>query len=65
MDPETTPPTDLAVYVDAMATTLGLAIPESNKPGVVANVAHLWAIAEPVITFPLPDDLESAPTFEP
>jgi hypothetical protein len=28
-------------------------------------VAHLWAIAQPVITFELPDTVESAPTFEP
>ncbi len=56
---------DLAGYVDAIATILDLPIPDEIKPGVVANVEHLFAIAQPVLTFPLPDTVESAATFEP
>ncbi|MGB3310635.1 MAG: DUF4089 domain-containing protein [Nodosilinea sp.] len=56
---------DLTDYVDAMAATLGLSIPDEIKPAVVANVEHVWAIAQPVLSFPLPDNLESAATFEP
>ncbi|WP_228054179.1 DUF4089 domain-containing protein [Nodosilinea sp. LEGE 07298] len=48
-----------------MAKILELTIPDEIKPGVVANVEHVWDIAQPVLTFPLPDSLESAATFEP
>ena len=56
---------DVAVYVDLMAATLELSIPEEIKAGVVANVEHIFAIAQPILTFPLPDTVESAATFEP
>lgn len=56
---------DTATYVDLMAAALGLTIPDEIKAGVVANVEHVWAIAQPVLTFPLPDTVESAATFEP
>ncbi|MBD2106794.1 MULTISPECIES: DUF4089 domain-containing protein [unclassified Nodosilinea] len=56
---------DTATYVDLMAATLGLTIPDEIKAGVVANVEHIFAIAQPVLTFPLPDTIESAATFEP
>jgi hypothetical protein len=65
MDEHLSKPVDLAAYVEAMATALELTIPEEIKPGVVANVEHIFAIAQPVITFPLPDTVESAATFEP
>ncbi|MBE9113654.1 DUF4089 domain-containing protein [Nodosilinea sp. LEGE 07298] len=56
---------DFTAYVEAMAKILELTIPDEIKPGVVANVEHVWDIAQPVLTFPLPDSLESAATFEP
>ncbi|WOD40548.1 DUF4089 domain-containing protein [Nodosilinea sp. E11] len=56
---------DLTAYVEAMAKLLELPIPNEIKPGVVANVEHIFAIAQPVLTFPLPDTVESAATFEP
>ncbi|PSR14377.1 DUF4089 domain-containing protein [filamentous cyanobacterium CCP3] len=56
---------DLTDYVDAIAKVLDLTIPDEIKPGVVANVEHVWDIAQPVLTFPLPDTVESATTFEP
>jgi len=65
MDIKTSDTVDFAVYVDVVAATLALAIPDEIKAGVVANVEHLWAIAQPVLTFPLPDTVESATTFEP
>lgn len=58
-------PVDFAAYVEAMAIALELTIPDRIKPGVVANVEHIFAIAQPVITFPLPDTVESAAIFEP
>ncbi|MBW4485412.1 MAG: DUF4089 domain-containing protein [Tildeniella torsiva UHER 1998/13D] len=65
MTPEPSNSVDMASYVDLMAATLGLDIPEEIKAGVVANVEHIFAIAQPVLTFPLPDTVESAATFEP
>ncbi|MGG6239546.1 DUF4089 domain-containing protein [Nodosilinea sp. AN01ver1] len=56
---------DFAAYVEAMATALELAIPDEIMPAVVANVEHIWEIAQPVLTFLLPDTVESAATFEP
>ncbi|MEO1070071.1 MAG: DUF4089 domain-containing protein [Cyanobacteria bacterium J06638_6] len=65
MDRETSDIADFTAYVEAMATALELSIPDEIKPGVVANMEHIWTIAQPVITFPLPNSLESAPIFEP
>ncbi|MGB3202549.1 MAG: DUF4089 domain-containing protein [Nodosilinea sp.] len=65
MAAEPSDPIALTDYVEAMAVTLGLSIPDEIKPGVVANVEHVWAIAQPVLNFPLSDSLESAATFEP
>ncbi|TVP69660.1 MAG: DUF4089 domain-containing protein [Leptolyngbya sp. LCM1.Bin17] len=48
-----------------MATMLDLPIPASLQAGVVANLEHIRTIAQPVITFALPDTIESAATFEP
>ncbi|NMF82960.1 DUF4089 domain-containing protein [Nodosilinea sp. P-1105] len=59
------PPSDTAAYVAAMATMLDLPVPASLQAGVVANLEHIRAIAQPVITFALPDTIESAATFEP
>ncbi|MBE9155694.1 DUF4089 domain-containing protein [Nodosilinea sp. LEGE 06152] len=56
---------DLSDYVDAIAPILDLTIPDEIKPGVVANMKHIWDVAQPVLTFPLPDTVESAATFEP
>ncbi|MBD1876142.1 DUF4089 domain-containing protein [Nodosilinea sp. FACHB-131] len=56
---------DMEAYVDLMAAALGLSLPDELKAGVVANVEHIFAIAQPVLTFPLPDTVESAATFEP
>jgi hypothetical protein len=65
MSEATANPVDFAAYTEAMAAALGLTIPEEIKPGVVANVAHIFAIAQPLLSFPLPDTVESAATFEP
>lgn len=52
-------------YVDQTAAFLRLPIPPELRDGVIENVERIWQIAQPVIEFPLPDDLEAAPTFEP
>ncbi|PSN15899.1 DUF4089 domain-containing protein [filamentous cyanobacterium CCT1] len=65
MNLEKPSPVDFAAYVEVMTAALELAIPDEIKPGVAANVEHIWDIAQPVLSFPLPDTVESAATFEP
>lgn len=64
-DPNPTLPFDPAAYVDQMSAFLRLPIPPELRDGVIENVERVWQIAQPVIEFPLPDDLEAAPIFEP
>ncbi|HEY9736395.1 MAG TPA: DUF4089 domain-containing protein [Trichocoleus sp.] len=64
-DPEKTYPFDSAAYVDQMSAFLRLPIPPELRDGVIENLERIWDIAQPVVEFPLPDDLEAAPIFEP
>ncbi len=52
-------------YVDQTAALLGLKIPTEIRSSVIENFDRIIAIAQPVLDFELPDDLEPAPTFEP
>ncbi len=47
-------PFDPAAYADEAAAAIGLTLPAHCKPGVVANLARLAAMAESLLTFPLP-----------
>ncbi|MEM1253046.1 MAG: DUF4089 domain-containing protein [Cyanobacteria bacterium P01_H01_bin.21] len=58
-------PLDIAVYVEQTAKLLGLSIPAEQMASVVENFERVQAIAQPVLEFPLPDELEAAPRFEP
>ncbi|MGD1949878.1 MAG: DUF4089 domain-containing protein [Leptolyngbyaceae cyanobacterium] len=58
-------PLDIAVYVEQTVKLLELSIPTDQMASVVENFARVQAIAQPVLEFPLPDDLEAAPRFEP
>ncbi|HEY9886773.1 MAG TPA: DUF4089 domain-containing protein [Candidatus Obscuribacterales bacterium] len=53
------------VYVEQMCQILALNIPPEIWPSVVENFEQILAIAQPVLDFELPDDLEPAPTFDP
>lgn len=59
------PPVSIDAYVDQTAALLDLKIPNDIRASVVDNFAQIVAIARPVLDFELPDDLESAATFEP
>jgi hypothetical protein len=48
-----------------MSAVLGLSIDPAHRPGVVASVATLAQVADLVMSFPLPDDIEAGPTFDP
>ncbi|WGV26877.1 DUF4089 domain-containing protein [Halotia branconii] len=52
-------------YVDRMALLLDLQITDEYRDGVVANFEKIKAIAHLVNSFPLPEDIEIAPVFEP
>ncbi|MGQ4646261.1 AtzG-like protein [Lyngbya aestuarii] len=56
---------DLAVYVAQMSQLLDLSLEPENLPGVVDNLRRMSAIASLVMEFPLPEDVEAAPVFEP
>ncbi|AFY50281.1 hypothetical protein Nos7524_4532 [Nostoc sp. PCC 7524] len=52
-------------YVEQMALLLDLPIKDEYRDGVVANFERINAIAQLVNSFPLPEEIEPAPVFEP
>lgn len=51
-------------YVDDAAELINLPIDPEYRPGVIANLEQIAAIAQLVIEFPLTDEIEIAPIFE-
>jgi hypothetical protein len=56
---------DAGVYVDQVSLLLDLPINSEYRDGVVANFERIMAIANLVNSFPLPEEVEAAPIFEP
>jgi hypothetical protein len=56
---------DIAILVDQLALMLGLPIHPDYRPGVIANLERTATIAQLVMEFPIADDIEAAPTFQP
>ncbi|MEH2434489.1 MAG: DUF4089 domain-containing protein [Nostoc sp.] len=52
-------------YVDQMALLLDLQLRDEYHDGVVENFERISAIANLVNSFPLTEDIEAAPVFEP
>lgn len=52
-------------YVQQTAVLLGLNIPNEYQDSVVENFDQLSAIAQKVMEFPLPSNIEIAPVFKP
>ena len=52
-------------YVDRMALVLDLQLNWEYRTGVIENFARIKAIAQLVNEFPLPNNIEAAPVFEP
>ncbi|MBD2563669.1 MULTISPECIES: DUF4089 domain-containing protein [Nostoc] len=52
-------------YVDQMALLLNLQLRDEYRDGVVANFERISTIANLVNSFPLAEDIEVAPVFEP
>lgn len=56
---------DTADYVISMALMMSLPIDNNYQQGVVENFQRISFIAQLVNEFPLPENVEAAPTFEP
>jgi len=56
---------EVKVYIEQMAKLLNLPIPQECEQGVIDNFIRMQAIAALVTEFPLPDDIEAAPVFQP
>ncbi|MEH2011663.1 DUF4089 domain-containing protein [Nostoc sp.] len=56
---------DVGEYVDQMALLLDLQIRDEYRDGVVTNFERIRAIANLVNEFPLAEEIEAAPIFEP
>jgi len=58
-------PTEVGAYVDAAAKLIALPIAPEHRPGVIQFMSVVLSAAALVMEFPLPDEVESAPVFEP
>ncbi|MGI0489533.1 DUF4089 domain-containing protein [Pantanalinema rosaneae CENA516] len=56
---------DAENYVQQVAQMIGLPLPPEHLPGVIANFDRIAAVAQQVMEFPLPEETEIAPVFEP
>ena len=56
---------DADAYVDAAAALIGLPIDPAHRPGVVLNLERIAQMAALVMDFPLPDEIEPAPIYQP
>jgi hypothetical protein len=56
---------EVKVYIEQTAKLLDLPIPQECEQGVMDNFVRMQAIAALVTEFPLPDDIETAPVFQP
>ena len=56
---------DTTKYIEQMALLLDLQLPDEYIHGVVANFDRIREIAQIVNEFPLPEQIEPAPKFEP
>jgi hypothetical protein len=55
----------IAVYVTQTAALLGLSLHPDHQAGVIENFERMAQIAQLVMAFPLPEDVEVAPVFDP
>jgi len=58
-------PIDIEAYVDAAAQLVGLPLDPAHRPGVVLNLGRIAEMAVLFIEFPLPEETEPAPVYEP
>jgi hypothetical protein len=58
-------PNSVARYAEQAAQAIGLPLAPARMPAVAQQLAGLLAAAALVMEFPLPEEVEPAPTFEP
>lgn len=58
-------PAAVAAYVEQVAAQLGLSIEPGWRDSAVRNVTGYFTIAAWLEEFPLPEQVEAAPVFEP
>lgn len=58
-------PAAIAAYVDHAAPLMGLTLTPEQREGVIRNLLTTFAVARLVMEFPLGDDVDAAPVFEP
>ncbi|MBD2211728.1 DUF4089 domain-containing protein [Nostoc linckia FACHB-104] len=56
---------DVGGYVEQMALLVNLQLRDEYRDGVVANFERIKAIAQLVNEFPIAEEVEVAPVFEP
>jgi hypothetical protein len=56
--------TTIASYVDHAAPLMGLTLTPEQREGVIKNLAMTFEVAQLVMEFPLPDEVDAAPVFE-
>ena len=68
MSPTPSPASDgqaVVLYAERLAAAIGLPLDSVRTPAVAQHLAILLAAAALVLEFPLPDEVESAPVFDP
>jgi hypothetical protein len=55
----------IAAYVDAAAPMVGLSLTPEQRDGVIRNLAVTFTVAQLVMDFPLADDVDAGPVFQP
>lgn len=61
----TEPSFNSVAYVEQAAALIGLPIPLEYHQSVVENFERIAVVAQLVLEFPLPEEIELAPKFEP
>ena len=64
-EPSASAPFNAEAYVQQALQLLALDVSPKQQTVVMEQFERIRAIAQPILDFPLPDDLEAAPTFEP
>lgn len=61
----TEPVSNVKDYVDQAALIVGLPIPQEYNQGVVENFERIRIVAQLVMDFPLTEEIEIVPVFNP
>lgn len=57
-------PQAAGAFVDATAVAIGMPIPSDFRPSVVQNMQGVLALAQLVLSFPLPQDVAAVRMFD-